>query len=801
MATKVNQTTFSHAKGDGNPFTITIPATTAGNKLVLVNIGASITTARLTDASGTLFTKRIAYQSGADYDYSVQDVTCAGGETAVYISLNGEENNSFVIYEVANLGAFVGSSANGAGVSTDSNRAARPSSPVTVTGKSVLFAIFGVQANPVGVAPAHPFNNEFRFRQLGPLGVIHAAGGTQNTISASGSHLYASGIADVDQNGSWPVTNVAGQYQAESVYITGGTVYAGQAVYANGNTTNINPAPVNDIVAENSLPGVHYLNWFLGSDGTSAGICGYADNLSYAPGGTASFKVDSADGPFRVEIYRLGHYGWDFYGARQVAPFISGTVVGQAGPAVDATLGSSSCAWTTNATWAIPSGMPSGRYYVIFRRTDIGGAFSTTHFTVTKSATGKANVISPDLTHQAYNLWGAPGDNGTKAGVWSGRSLYESGTAINTFSARAYACSFDRPFSTQSTQSNTYLFDGEMPLITWMEAQGYNLNYLSDLDIENNPNILIDAQSVVVLGHHEYWTTNVYDGFRNAKTAGVNMVWSSGNTGLWRVRFASGDTAKRTMICYKESGTRDVSAGFTGTGYDPTEWTGTWRDTTAANGRTNPDIRAENQLTAQWFKINGQVTGATAVPFALKGKPCWRNSAAVQALTSGQTYTTPQNVLGYEMDYLDGSGNQPTNLTKLTSVVLDFPGQGANPAGSIYSGNPGPTEFNFSLYRDASGSLVFNSGVWRTGTGLSRWVVQGYTDAATPNVDWQNFWLALLHDLGLRAQTLTAMNVTDATPTDPATGAPGPTRNDVALAYGLAATVTSATPGAFFTFF
>lgn len=803
MATKVQQTSWSHTKGTGFPFDITIPATTAGNKLVLVTMGGSIQTARLNNSSGTLFDKRIPYQSGAAFEYSVQDVVCVGGETIVNISLNGEENNSGTIFEVSNLGAFVGYSTNGTGVSTDTNRAVQTTTSVTATVKSVLFTVFGVQANPAGSAPARPFGPEFRFRQMGPMGLLHGAGATQNTTSLDGSHLYAAGIADVDQNGSWPVTESPGHYRAESVYVTGGTAYAGQALYVNGNTTDINPPPANAIVAENSLPGIWNSNWFLGELGTNAGICGYADKLSYSPGQTVNFKVNSNDSPYRVEIYRLGHYGWDSFGARIVTPAITGTIVGQAAPTVDSVYGSTSCSWTTSDTWTIPTTATTGRYYVIFRRTDIGSTFATTHFTVRGTATGKANIVGPDMTNNAYNLWGGTSNFGGKTDVWTGRSLYEAGGLINNFAARAYAGSFDRPFGTQSSQPNTYMFDGEMSIAVWMEAQGYDLNYLSDMDLENDPTILTGAQSVIPLGHQEYWTTNIYNAYLNAKAAGVNMVWSSGNTGLWHVRFDSADTGKRLMICYKENSTRDVSAGAIGTGYDPSsEWTGTWRDSTPANGKTNSDVRKENALTGQWFKLNGQVAVQTKVPFAMKGVPCWRNSASVQALTTGQEYTTTRTVLGYELDYLDGSVNQPTNLVKLTSTTLDFPGQGANAAGTIYTLNPGAVELNFSLWRDNSGSLIFSSGSWRTGHGLSRWVIQGYNDASTPSVDWQNFWLCLLHDMGLRAQTLRAMNPgSDTDPVNPTTGAPGPTRDNVAASYGLIVTSPTGNPGAFFSFF
>lgn len=782
MATTINETIYQHTRGDGATYTITIPATTAGNKLVMSSQGGAIPTVRITNSGGTLFNKRITFSTGS-FDSTWLDFTCVGGEVSIHVTLNGDRCMSHYIAEVQDLGAFV--AANGSpqvsdGVSVDSNKAATLPNAVSVTSKSVLFATFLVQAN-LDVSPARPFG-EFRFRQFGPFGAIKAEGGNQPPGNNDDAHIWMSAVADVNQTSHYPVEESAGDFKARSIYLPGGTVYCSQAVYENANSTNINADPANEIVKENTLPGTHVSNWFLGDLGTSSGICGYTDKLTYNPGDTVNFKVDSGTNAFRVEVFRLGWYGWDAFGARLVTPFITGTPTAQSSPSVDSTLGSTSCAWTTNATWSIPSDTPSGRYYVIFRRTDTGGVFSTTDFTIKGDVTNTAAIISPDFTYNAYNLWGAPGDFGAKNQTWSGRSLYEAGGAINTFSARAYAASFDRPSGTQSTQASTYLFDGEMSLIHFMEAQGYNLSYLSDIDLENDVHILEDAKLVVLNGHHEYLTTNVYDAYRNAKTAGVNFFINSGNTALWKVRFASSDTNKRTMICYKNSGTVDVSSGFTGTGLDPVEYTGTWRDTRAAN----TDVRFENELTGMWFKVNAAVNITNEVPFSLKTKPCWRNSTSVQALTTGQTFETPFTTFGFELDYLDSSIHQPTNLVKLSSKSFNFGPQGANSAGTIYNNETGTIEVNNIMYRASSGALIVNMGSWRAAHGTSRWIIQTYDVTKTPSVDLQNFLLSILYDLGLQPNTLRSVQPgSDTNVTNPATGAPTGTRNDIAFAYGL----------------
>lgn len=789
MAQLIATTTWSHLSAEGSPFTVTLSqATTAGSTLVFLSAGGAIATI-------TGFTKRSTYGGGAQ-DVSISDKVTGGGETSVSVSLNGPDNVAGIIYEFGPGLTYSGASNNGTGalpaVAKDYQIA--PTSSVSVSANSLLIGLWSVTTTTA-------YSEANRFRQMGPLGRLHASAGHQ---PGSGTRfIWASGVADITATGKYPQDLAAGSYRITSTYLPSATSFVVQAAYTDTSGVPTNTAYPNAIVAENSLPGTDLNNWYLGINGTNSTIAGYTDKISYAPGETVNFKVDSSNNPFRVEIYRLGFYGRDNFGARHVlgnqAGYITGTPTVQSAPAVDGTLGSTSCNWTTNASWTIPSTITSGTYYVQFRRTDNTTQVSTAHFTVRGSTvTNKAVIVTPDCTHQAYNIWGATTNSGSRSsGTWTGRSLYQIGTDGGTanFSHRGYAVSFDRPWSTQSTEPVTYLFDSEFGLINFAEAQGYDLAYLSDMDLESSPTLLTTAALVIMNGHHEYWTTNIHDAFQNAVNAGINMHVNSSNTALWRVRFAPSDTNKRTMICYKESGTADASAGWSGSGYDPDSYTGTWRDTRTNPGTVNnTDIRRENSLTGQLFWVSGPYQTGLGIPFASKTKPIWRNSASIQALTTGQTYSTPVNVVGYEADMPDGSAGQPTNLVNLSPTSLSFT-TGANAAGTTYNAS-GTLTGGFTLYRAGSGALVFNTGTWRGWLSVSRWQLSSGT-GTTIDLNWQNALLAIMYDLGQTPQSLKAMRPEDTLPTNPSIGAPESGQNNVAKAYGL----TTPTSGAFMSFF
>ena len=787
MATVVARTPFTHLKSAGTSGTITLvqPAQ-AGNTLVLHSAGGAILS-----AAGAGFTKRTTYQGGNAQDVSISDRVAVGGETSVAFTLNGADNIGGCIVEVANLGAYLGvaNTAAGATPAAASDYRIAPGAALTISsGLGVAFGLWSIAAT----AASRPFNGVNQWRNLGPYGRLLQHGANQP--GSDTELVWAVGAADVSTTTRYPATASAGVHTLTSQFVNpGSAAFATAVLYANGNATPINPA-VTATVRENSLPGTHNGNWFGGAAASTGTVYGYTDKQSYAPGDTVNFKVDSTNNAFRVEVYRLGYYGWETLAARNVVgngAHVAGTPVVQPAPTVHGTYGSTSCAWTTNATWTVPADATSGVYYVLYRRTDDPSKFSSGHFVVRGSVAGKVAVVLPDCTYQAYNAWGATTDRGGFGDVITGRSLYRIGTdgAAPNLAHRAYAVSFDRPYSTQSGNPNSYLFDADQPWICWAEAQGYDLTYLSDVDLELDPTALDGAALVVMLGHAEYWTTRIYDAFESVVDGGTNLFCYGSNIALWHTRFAAGDTSRRTMICYKDSGTKDTGAGWTGSGYDPVSYTGTWRDSRTVPGEVNnADVRRENALLGQLFRVSGPIVARTAkVPAAAKGLPIWRNSAPVQALTTGQEYATAVDVIGDELDLPDGSAGQPGNLVLLNAHTQASFSAGTNANGSRYDLTTGVVTASATLYRRSSGALVFHTGSWRFWWGCSRWA-KGELNGAQGviNVAWQNAHLALLYDLGAVPAAPRAMQPgIDSAPADPAVGAPTGGRNAVATAYGL----------------
>jgi hypothetical protein len=125
--------------------------------------------------------------------------------------------------------------------------------------------------------------------------------------------------------------------------------------------------------------------------------------------------------------------------------------------------------------------------------------------------------ISSVLTWQAYNQWG-------------GSSLYKGPDGKRE--SRAEKVSFLRPYDGDGSGQFQYM---EFPIIKAAEKLGLNINYATDIDLDNDPNLLRNTSSILLGGHSEYWTTKMRDAVEKAVDRGVNLIVLGGNTAYNRI--------------------------------------------------------------------------------------------------------------------------------------------------------------------------------------------------------------------------------------------------------------------------
>ncbi|MBY2919518.1 DUF4082 domain-containing protein, partial [Rhizobium leguminosarum] len=497
-------------------------------------------------------------------------------------------------------------------------------------------------------------------------------------------------------------------------------------------------AASNLIVLENQKQGNPESEWGIDGAGSS-NIEGFATDISVDNGKTISFKINTNSTNYRIDIYRLGYYGG--MGARKVDTIQHTGLQNQPNPLRNATTGTVDAGnWAVSASWTAPEDAVSGVYIAKLVRQD--GTSGENHIPfIVRDDDSHSDIVfqTADQTWQAYNGWG-------------GANLYGgNGPATGQGAGRAYAVSYNRPIATRGgvgtfAGPQDYLFGAEYAGIYWLEQNGYDVSYLSGVDADRYGSLLLNHKTYVDAGHDEYWSGQQRTNVEAARDAGVNLMFWSGNEVYWRTRwgnaYSADGTPYRTLITYKETFSPGASI-------DPSnEWTGTFRDprlSPPAVGGGNP----ENSLTGQLFKVDdvGSNLAAITVGYDDANLRFWRNTS-VANLQPGQTATLTKNYLGYEWDEAVDNGFDPAGLVKLSSTTLPV---------STYlldygntTGNATSTH-NLTLYRAASGALVFGAGTVYWTWGLS----DNHDNQATPtDPRVQQAMVNLLADMGIQPGTL-----------------------------------------------
>ena len=492
--------------------------------------------------------------------------------------------------------------------------------------------------------------------------------------------------------------------------------------------------PQNSIEAENCLPGNPETDWQVTGSGDLS-IQGFATDMSINAGQTISFKVNTDAHAYVVEIYRLGYYGG--LGSRKVAVLSPSAQLPQVQPACifDNATSLIDCGnWAVSAAWTAPPTALSGVYLAHLVRQDTGGD-SLIPFVVRNDASTSAIVYqTSDLTWQAYNNYG-------------GHSLYGDDTF--NLANRAHKVSFNRPFNTHSFAADNFVFWSEYPMIRWLEANGYDVTYLSGIDVSRSGSLLLNHKVFMSSGHDEYWDTTQRSNVQAARDSGVNLTFFSGNEMFWKTRWESSvdgsNTPYRTLVCYKET------LGDAVDPMDPPVWTGTWRDPT--NSPPADGGRPENSLTGTLFKVNGPGDDNTdlsiQVPAADGKMRFWRNTT-IAHLASNQIATLPPGTLGYEWDIAPTDQSRPAGLFHLSTATYNLTTDYLLDYGGVYGA--GTATHNMTMYRAQSGALVFGSGTIQWSWGLDS-DHDGDVNPA-PDVDMQQATVNLFADLGVQPATI-----------------------------------------------
>ena len=141
-------------------------------------------------------------------------------------------------------------------------------------------------------------------------------------------------------------------------------------------------------------------------------------------------------------------------------------------------------------------------------------------------------------------------------------------------------------------------FTHDVDMVRWLEASGYDVTYISDVDTATNPNILLSHKVFLEVGHPEYWTWDERDNVEAALAAGVNMVFASANETYWNMRLeASPVGPNRIITCYKDAALDPTHTAPYTTGRVRRPDPATARTTAWSASATNPTMTTRTTTT------------------------------------------------------------------------------------------------------------------------------------------------------------------------------------------------------------
>lgn len=429
------------------------------------------------------------------------------------------------------------------------------------------------------------------------------------------------------------------------------------------------------VIAENRLPGT--TAWQITAEPTSGYIEGFADTTYASMGDQVGLYVSTSAPQFRVVAFRMGYYQGK--GAREI--WSSGEIQGQVQPGCSVTAGVNMVTcddWARSLDVRITDAFTPGDY--LFKLLSSNGNQSYVLLTVWDPAnTATYLVLNRSLTEEGWNTYG-------------GYSFYQ-GEGPCTLDSNSYpvcnrarVVSFDRPYAEGYGASD--FLSNEYPLVRYMEEQGLDVAYATDVMLDEHPAMLLQHRALLSLGHDEIWTYTEREAAQSALEHGVNVAFFGAAAVLRHARLQSSPLgADRDVVDYRNESEDPLN----GQG-DPMNVTGnTWS--------SPPASWPESGFTGEIY--SGYLEPGYSAAFVVEDPSAWIFKGT--GLVSGSSVP---GVVESDIDHVDPTEPMPTDLEVL--------GHSPVPLADVYTNQGSWSGFTYSdmtYYTDPSnGGGVFDSG-------------------------------------------------------------------------------------------
>ena len=248
-------------------------------------------------------------------------------------------------------------------------------------------------------------------------------------------------------------------------------------------------------------------------------------------------------------------------------------------------------------------------------------------------------------------------------------------TAATASTADRRACpqgQLQPPFTTRDTPTEDWLFNAEYPMVRWLERNGYDVSYFTDVDADRDGARDPRAQGLHVGRPRRVLVGRTARQRRGRPRCRRGPCFFSGNEIYWKTRWEPSTPTARRRHTGRWSPSRKASAqgsaehwdcnGNFACDPDPDTWTGLWRQTpramTAGGPRTPCPVRSAGATTAPPPSRCRRPIGELRF---------WRNTSIVD-LATGDRHAA-RVPLGYEWD-CGVSRNSPSSYPRRAAIVM-----------------------------------------------------------------------------------------------------------------------------------
>jgi hypothetical protein len=260
-------------------------------------------------------------------------------------------------------------------------------------------------------------------------------------------------------------------------------------------------------------------------------------------------------------------------------------------------------------------------------------------------------------------------------------------------------------------------------MVRWMESKGYDISYVTSVELEQTPSLLTGHRVFMNTGHDEYYSDNMRAALTNAINGGVDMAFFSANNFYYRITWApdAAGTPNRRIHCDK-----NALVGST-----TFEW------------RLLSPQHPENEIGGVMLEgvANDRpflVSDANSWIYAGSGLHNYTGNGTTNVITSGPNQNALPGIVGYEFD---ARATTTANLSTWASYEPSSThtvGHSFVPAGD---GNANNVWSDSVLWTAPSGAMIFSAGTIEWSWGLDDGYNDGYcscfhqyTNAATQRV-------------------------------------------------------------------